>query len=45
MYTTETIYDDFNASQIATISDTQPHRNVDLAILEADKQGKISTLT
>ncbi|KAJ3479450.1 hypothetical protein NLI96_g9047 [Meripilus lineatus] len=39
MYPTETIYDDSNIAQIESISETQPHRDVDLTIIEADKQG------
>lgn len=42
MYATETIYDDFNADQIEALPDTQLHRDVDVAVVEADKQGKAS---
>ena len=38
-YTTDTIYDDANPDQIETLADTQPHRNVDLELLNADKEG------
>lgn len=38
-YTTETIYDDSNPDQIETLADTQFHRNVDLELLRADKEG------
>lgn len=40
MFTYETIYDDTNADQIATVADTQLHRDVDLVIESADKAGK-----
>ena len=40
MYPTEAIYDDSNIAQIESISETQPHRDVDLTIIEADKQGE-----
>ena len=39
-YTTDTtIYDDANSDQIESLADTQPHRNVDLELLKADKEG------
>lgn len=38
-YQTETIYNDADADQIETIAPTQPHRNVDLELIDADKQG------
>ena len=38
-YATDTIYDDTNPDQIETLPDTQPHRNVDLVLLNADKEG------
>jgi hypothetical protein len=38
-HTTDVIYDDSNPDQIETLADTQPHRNVDLALLKADKEG------
>ena len=38
-YTTETIYDDSDPDQIETLADTQLHRNVDLEIVRADKEG------
>lgn len=37
--TTDTIYDDANADQIESLPDTQLHRNVDLELLKADKEG------
>ena len=39
---TDTIYDDANPDQIETIAPTQMHRNVDLELLEADKEGTCS---
>ncbi|PPQ95716.1 hypothetical protein CVT26_008359 [Gymnopilus dilepis] len=38
---TETIYDDSNPEQIESLPDTQLHRNVDLEILRADKEGYV----
>jgi hypothetical protein len=38
-YATDTIYDDASTVQIETLADTQPHRNVDLELINADKEG------
>ena len=38
-YSIDTIYDDANPDQLDTIADTQLHRNVDLELLKADKEG------
>ena len=38
-YTIDTIYDDANPDQIESIPDTQLHRNVDLELIKADKEG------
>jgi hypothetical protein len=38
-YTTDTIYDDANPDQIESLPDTQIHRNVDLELVKADKEG------
>ena len=43
-YTTDTIYDDANPDQIESLPDTQFHRNVDLALIKADKEGAITFL-
>lgn len=40
LYATETIYNDLDADQLETLARTQPHREVDLTVVEADKQGK-----
>jgi len=42
-YSTDTIYDDNNPDQIETLAPTQPHRNVDLEIVAADKEGYVKT--
>jgi len=42
-YAYDTIYDDLNPDQIETLAPSQPHRPVDLAIVEADKQGYVKT--
>jgi len=42
-YQTETIYNDADADQIETLAPTQIHRNVDLEIIDADKQGYVKT--
>ncbi|KAH9856554.1 NAD-P-binding protein [Lenzites betulinus] len=39
MHSTDTIYDDTNLEQMDTIPPTQPHRNVDLTVADADKEG------
>ncbi|KAF5346667.1 hypothetical protein D9758_013214 [Tetrapyrgos nigripes] len=39
IYSTEVIYDDTNPEQIDSIAPTQPHRNVDIEILAAEKDG------
>ncbi|KAH9481425.1 Oxidase ucsJ [Psilocybe cubensis] len=39
----ETVYDDANPDQIETLPDTQLHRNVDLEILRADKEGYLKS--
>ncbi|RXW21741.1 hypothetical protein EST38_g4132 [Candolleomyces aberdarensis] len=41
MYPTETIYDDLNIKQIESLAPTQIHRNVDLALVDADTEGYI----
>ncbi|KAI0360218.1 NAD-P-binding protein [Trametes cingulata] len=40
-YATETVYSDLNVEQIKSIPPTALHRNVDLAIMEADAQGYV----
>lgn len=40
-YPGETIYDDMDLEQIEGLADTQLHRDVDLEIVKADKEGKI----
>lgn len=44
MYATDTIYSDTNIQQIESLAPTQPHRDVDLAVVDADKQGIYSFL-
>ncbi|KAL0564750.1 hypothetical protein V5O48_017288, partial [Marasmius crinis-equi] len=39
----ETIYDDANPEQIESIAPTQIHRNVDLEVVAADKEGYVRT--
>jgi hypothetical protein len=39
MFSSQTVYNDTDIAQIETLPATQPHRNVDLAIVEADTQG------
>ncbi|OBZ72277.1 hypothetical protein A0H81_07905 [Grifola frondosa] len=43
MFPTSTIYYDSDPDQMETLAPTQPHRNVDLAIVDADKQGFVKT--
>ena len=44
MSATDVIYDDANFEQVANIKPTALHRNVDLAVFEADKEGTLSTV-
>ncbi|KAJ7488072.1 hypothetical protein FB451DRAFT_1529080 [Mycena latifolia] len=39
----ETVYDDTDLAQLETLDPEQPHRNVDLALIEADKEGYIKS--
>lgn len=41
MHSSPTIYSDLNIRQLETLSPEQPHRNVDLALVEADSQGSL----
>ena len=40
-YVSDTIYDDANPDQIETLPDTQLHRDVDLELIKADKEGTL----
>ncbi|KAF8145741.1 hypothetical protein K438DRAFT_1871346 [Mycena galopus ATCC 62051] len=42
-FSSQTIYNDLDIAQIETLPATQPHRNVDFAVVEADKQGYTHT--
>jgi hypothetical protein len=44
MFPSETIYNDEDPEQIETIAPTQPHRNVDLELVQADKEGIMQPL-
>jgi hypothetical protein len=43
MHPTDTVYDDSNAEQMASLAPTQMHRNVDLELLKADEEGYIKS--
>ncbi|KAF8438924.1 hypothetical protein L210DRAFT_3646462 [Boletus edulis BED1] len=43
MYAYDTIWDDADPDQLETLPDTQLHRNVDLLVVAADKQGYART--
>ncbi|KAJ7158829.1 hypothetical protein C8R46DRAFT_1110467 [Mycena filopes] len=43
MHSSPTVYSDLNIAQLETLSPDQPHRNVDLALVEADSQGYVKT--
>ncbi|CCM01662.1 uncharacterized protein FIBRA_03724 [Fibroporia radiculosa] len=43
MAPSETIYSDLNIEQLKSITPAAPHRSVDLAIIDADKQGFVRT--
>lgn len=40
MHPNATVYSDMDADQLETLAPTQIHRNVDLMILAADKEGQ-----
>ncbi|KIJ63834.1 hypothetical protein HYDPIDRAFT_40854 [Hydnomerulius pinastri MD-312] len=42
-YAYDTVYDDLNLDQLETLPDTQLHRNVDLRVIAADKEGYART--
>jgi hypothetical protein len=39
MYAYDTVYNDMDPAQIETLAPSQLHREVDLAVVEADKEG------
>ncbi|KAJ7618780.1 hypothetical protein FB45DRAFT_1063335 [Roridomyces roridus] len=43
MFTSDTIYSDTDTAQIESLPATQPHRNVDLTIVEGDSEGYVDT--
>ncbi|KAJ6531714.1 hypothetical protein B0H19DRAFT_1188149 [Mycena capillaripes] len=43
MRSSPTIYNDLNIPQLETLSPEQPHRNVDLALVDADSKGYVKT--
>ncbi|KAG2003467.1 hypothetical protein CC2G_004069 [Coprinopsis cinerea AmutBmut pab1-1] len=43
MQTTDIVYDDSDPDQIETLAPTQLHRNVDLELVQADKEGYVKT--
>jgi hypothetical protein len=43
MYTSETIYSDLDIPKFEALPPTQPHRNVDIDIINADLQGYVKT--
>lgn len=43
MHPTDTVYDDSNVEQMASLAPTQMHRNVDLELLKADEEGYIKS--
>ncbi|RDB25814.1 Uncharacterized protein C2A9.02 [Hypsizygus marmoreus] len=43
MYATKTIYSDLDIEKLESLPPTQPHRDVDLAIVAADTQGYVKT--
>lgn len=40
MYGTDEVYSDLDVEKFEKLPLTQPHRRVDLEVIEADKQGK-----
>ena len=45
MFAYDTVYNDNNVEQIEALPPTAPHRNVDLEIINADKEGWYFGLT
>ncbi|KAI6012080.1 hypothetical protein BKA83DRAFT_676974 [Pisolithus microcarpus] len=43
LHSTDIIYDDLNPDQIETLAITQLHRNVDVAIVDADRENYVKT--
>ncbi|KAF8962780.1 NAD-P-binding protein [Flammula alnicola] len=43
MFSTDTIYSDLDISQLESLPVTQPHRSVDLTVVNADKEGYVKT--
>lgn len=43
LYSTNTIYSDLDVSLYEALPPTQPHRNVDLAVIAADNEGYVKT--
>lgn len=43
MFATNTIYSDLNIPQLESLPESQPHREVDLALVEADGEGMFIT--
>ncbi|KAJ7484160.1 hypothetical protein FB451DRAFT_1231665 [Mycena latifolia] len=43
MFASDVVYDDTNPAQLETLEPEQPHRNVDLTLIEADKEGYIKS--
>ncbi|KDQ49836.1 hypothetical protein JAAARDRAFT_200488 [Jaapia argillacea MUCL 33604] len=41
LYATKTIYSDLNIPQIESLTPTRPHRDVDLVVVEAGRQGYV----
>jgi hypothetical protein len=42
MHSTDVIYSDIDIDLLETLPPTQPHREVDLMLVEADKEGVFS---
>lgn len=43
MFTTEEVYSDLDSAAFEALPESAPHRNVDYAIIEADKEGYVKT--
>lgn len=43
MHSTKNVYSDLDINKLETLAPTQPHRNVDLTLVEADAQGYVNT--
>lgn len=44
MFPTKEVYSDLDIDKLETLAPTQPHRNVDLALVKADTEGLLPSM-